>query len=677
MYMKNWTVGVPDRKTVSSLVFGCQVSSLTAAALAAKGYTSPESVAENLNIDELSDPFLIKDMDKAAETINSAIDNCEKICVYGDYDCDGIMSTVILTSYLTEAGADTVFYIPERSEGYGLNKNAIDKIHDDGVSLIVTVDNGISAISEAEYIYELGMRLVVTDHHQQGDSLPKAEAVVDPHRHDDESPFRHMCGAGLALKLTAALDGGDYTFAMEQFGDLAAIATVADIVSLTGENRYLVTEGMRLIDNTDRPALMALKKVSGIDNKPVDSSSIGFGLAPRINASGRFGSPRTAAELFMCEDYDEALRIATELDRLNNQRKSAENDIISEINEMIDRDPSLVRKRVIFICGKNWHHGVIGIVAARIEEQYGKPCFIASDSDGEVRGSARSFGDFSVFDALTYAKDALSKFGGHPGAGGFTINKGMTEQFGQLLEQFAAENHEPMPLFSITADSPVTAQELTFQNVEDLSKLEPYGMGNEQPLFYIENAAVTEIRGMGNGSHSMIKFKFGTSEYTAKMFRTAPEALPVAGGDICKMIVTLGINEFRGNRSIDILVKDIRPQLFEQNRYFSALRSFEAMTRGEKLPNLNFYKKMLPSQQEAALIYKSIPEKGISPERLFMKLNAPDINYAKFSSAVEAFRQLGLISVSSGGQFISKAAVTKKADLFSAPVLAFLRQVIG
>ena len=675
--MKNWTVGVPDRKIVSSLVFGCQVSPLTAAALAAKGYTTPESVAESLNADGLSDPFSIKDMDIAAETINEAIDNEEKICVYGDYDCDGIMSTVILFSYLFEAGADVVYYIPERSEGYGLNKNAIDKIRDDGVSLIVTVDNGISAISEAEYIYECGMKLVITDHHQQGDTLPRAEAIVDPHRHDCPSEFKHMCGAGLALKLTAALDGGDYTLAMEQFSDLAAIATVADIVSLTGENRFLVSEGMRLIDDTDRPALLALKKVCGLEDKEIDSTSIGFGLAPRINASGRFGSPCTAAELFLCEDPDEALDIASELDKLNTMRKSAENDIISEISAMIDSDPSIIRKRVIYLSGKNWHHGVIGIVAARIQEMFGKPCFIASETDGEVRGSARAFGEFSVFEALTYASDALSKFGGHPGAGGFTVKDGMTERFGELLEEYAAANHEIMPLLSLSADSPLIPAELTFQNVEDLKKLEPYGMGNEQPLFYIENAEITEIRPMGNGSHSMIKFKFGTTEYNAKMFRTSPDMLPVGKGDPAKMIVTLGINEFRGNRSLDILVKDIRPQMFEQNRFFSAQRSFEAMTRGEKLPNINYYKHMCPSQKEAAYVYRCIPEKGINPERLFIKLGAQDINYAKFSCIIEAFRQLGLISVSSAGQFIMKNKVTSRSDLFSAPVLAFIRQVIG
>lgn len=221
---------------------------------------------------------------------------------------------------------------------------------------------------------------MVTDHHQQGEKLPRAEAVVDPHRHDCFSPFKYMCGAGIALKLIAALDGGDCTMALEQFGDLAAIATVADIVSLTSENRFLASYGIQLIENTDRPSLMALKEVCGLTDKPINSQSLGFGIAPRINAAGRFGSPKTAARLFLCEDYDDALVIAQELDGLNNMRKQAENDIIAEIYSMIDNDPSLVYGRVIFLCGKDWHHGVIGIVASRIMEQFGKPCFIASDA---------------------------------------------------------------------------------------------------------------------------------------------------------------------------------------------------------------------------------------------------------------------------------------------------------
>ena len=674
--MKKWTVGVPDKKAVSALMLGCGVTSLTASALAAKGYSSPESVVESLNTDELSDPFLIKDMQEAADTINSAIENGERICIYGDYDCDGVMSTVILYSYLVEAGADVTYYIPERSEGYGLNMKAVDRISDDGVTLIVTVDNGISAIPEAEYIYAMGMKLVVTDHHQQGEQLPKAEAVVDPHRHDCFSTFKYMCGAGLALKLVAALDGGDYTMALEQFGDLAAIATVADIVSLTGENRFLVSYGMELINNTDRPALIALKEVCGLADKPVNTQSIGFGIAPRINAAGRFGSPKTAAELFLCEDYDEALTAARELDKLNNMRKDAENSIVSDIFDMIEKAPELVRGRTIFLCGKDWHHGVIGIVASRIVEHFGKPCFIASETDGEIRGSARSFGEFSVFGALTACSEVLDKFGGHPAAGGFTIKDGMAEKFGQLLEKYALENHKTMPVMELKADAPLTPQELNIQNIQGLDLLEPFGTDNEKPLFYIENAQIQDIIPLSDGTHSKLRIKVGFTQADALVFRKSPEELIVSKGDVCDMIVTLGVNEFRGTVSPNIIVSDLRPHGFQQSRYFAALSAFEAFLRGEELPK-SYYSHMNPTRDDVVKIYKAIPDQGICTDTLYIKLNDPNINYCKFCVAAEALRQLGLITVSSAESKIKRVKVTQKADLDSAPVLVSLRSRLG
>ena len=674
--MKKWSVGVPDRKIVSALMLNCGVSSLAAAALAAKGYSSAESVMESLNADELSDPFLIKDMQEAADTINSAIENGERICIYGDYDCDGIIATVILYSYLLETGADVTYYIPERSEGYGLNMKAADSMAADGVSLIVTVDNGISAIPEAEHIYSLGMRLVVTDHHRQGEQLPRAEAVVDPHRHDCFSPFKEMCGAGIALKLVAALDGGDCTMALEQFGDLAAIATVADIVSLKGENRFLVSYGLGLISNSDRHAIMALKEVCGLNGKPVDTRSVGFGIAPRINASGRFGSPKTAAELLLCEDFDEALSIARELDRLNNMRKDAENSIISEIYSMIDKDPGIIRSRVIFLCGKDWHHGVIGIVAARIVEQFGKPCFITSEAEGEIRGSARSFGEFSVFEALTAASEALEKFGGHPGAGGFTIKEGMTENFRSLLEKYALENHRNMPLAELHADSPVTPQELTVENIRGLDVLEPFGTDNEKPLFYIENAQITDIVPLSEGAHTKLRIKTGFTQADALMFRKSPSELPFAKGDVCDMIVSLGVNEFRGTVSPNIIISDIRPHMFEQSRYFAAQQAFEAFLRGEELPK-NYYPSMNPSRDDVVKIYKAIPEAGINTDSLYIRLNDRNINYCKFCVSVEALRQLGLVAVSCSDFRINKISVTQKADLDSAPVLVSLRSKLG
>ncbi len=670
--MKKWSVGIPDRNTVLKLMTGCSVTSLTASAIASKGYESPDSVIKSLNVGELSDPFLIKDMKEAADTINAAIDCGERICIYGDYDCDGVMATVILYSYLLETGADVTYYIPERAEGYGLNNGAIDRIAADGVKLIVTVDNGIAAISEAEHIYGLGLRLVVTDHHQQGEKLPRAEAVVDPHRHDCFSPFKYMCGAGIALKLIAALDGGDCTMALEQFGDLAAIATVADIVSLTGENRFLASYGIQLIENTDRPSLMALKEVCGLTDKPINSQSLGFGIAPRINAAGRFGSPKTAARLFLCEDYDDALVIAQELDGLNNMRKQAENDIIAEIYSMIDNDPSLVYSRVIFLCGKDWHHGVIGIVASRIMEQFGKPCFIASDSGGEIRGSARSFGEFSIFEALSYAQEVLEKFGGHPGAGGFTVKSGMSADFGRLLEEYALKDHKVMPQATLAADAPATPAELTVDNVRGLSLLEPFGAENEKPLFYIGEAELLEVLPLSDGLHSKLRLKAGFAKIDALMFRTAPTALPVKVGDRCDMIVTLGVNSYRGRDSVSVVVSDIRPHTFEQSKYFAALGSFEAFMRGEELPK-NYYPSMYPSREEAVKVYKAIPENGISLDRLYISLTGKSINYCKFRFAIEAFRELGLVKMNASDFGVSRVKVSAKTDLYSAPVLEKLR----
>ena len=673
--MKKWSISTPQKELISKLMIGCGVSSLTAATLVSRGYTSPEEVIDNMNIDALSDPFLIKDMEAAADTINNAIDEGLSICVFGDYDCDGIMATAILYSYLAEAGANVTSYIPERSEGYGMNKNAIDKLCDKGVNLIITVDNGISAISEAEYIYASGMKLVVTDHHQQGEALPRAEAVVDPHRHDCPSPFKYACGAVIALKLVAALDGGDYTMALEQFGDLAAIATVADIVNLTGENRFIVSYGMKLIDNSDRPALIALKNVCGLSDKQCDAQSIGFGLAPRINASGRFGSPRTALELFLSEDENRTTELAAELDRLNSERKEAENNIVTEINSMIENDPSLIRGRVIFLCGKNWHHGVIGIVASRIMEQYGKPTFIASEEDGEIRGSARSFGDFSVFSALTAATESLIKFGGHPGAGGFTIKPGQNDTFHRLIEQYAKETFADMPISELRADAPITPQELTIQNIEALSVLEPFGNGNEKPLFFMENVTISGISPLSGGQHSKLRIKFGTSNADALIFRKGPHELTVKTGDICDMIVTLGTNEYKGNVSVCIIVSDIRTHGFDQNKYFKALNSFEAFTRDETLPD-NYYPWMLPSREAFTKIYKTIPEEGIPMDTLYLRVSEPRINYCCFRIAAEAFRQVGLIKISPVGSVIHKIKVTEKAQLDQAPVLVKLRKIL-
>lgn len=674
--MKKWELDFPDRKYISNLAFKCGVSTLTAAVLASRGYITPEAVMEAFEASELSDPFLLKDMEAAADTINEALENGEKICVYGDYDCDGVMATVMLYSYLLESGADVVYYIPQRSEGYGLNTDAIRQLHDQGVQLIITVDNGITAVREAELIYELGMKLVITDHHQPGESIPYAEAVVDPHRNDCFSPFKFLCGAGVVLKLIAALDGCDYTMALEQFGDLAAIATVADIVRLTGENRFIVSYGMNLIENTDRPALAALKKVCGLDDKSIDSHSIGFGLAPRINAAGRFGSPDIAVRLFLSEDEDEAAQLAAELDSLNTQRKDEEAEIINMIYSMIDADPMLLRKRVIFLCGKGWHHGVIGIVASKITEQFGKPCFIASECDGEIRGSARSFGEFSVFEALMYCEASLEKYGGHPGAGGFTIKEGMAQEFDRLLQEFALKNHQVMPDYVIKPDAAVSPVELQPQNVKGLQLLQPFGCCNEKPIIYIKSALVTDILPVKNGIHTKLRLKFGNVSFNAFVFRTSPENISIFKNDVLDFLVTLDTYEFRGSEFVSAVVKDYSKNSGELSVFADDMRRVECVLRNEKI-SLAECQRLRPVRDEVAAIYKRIPDEGIASETLFSKMKQNVFNYGKFLVAVEAMRQLGLITYTASNDRILRCRVTQKVDLMSAPILLRLNTMIN
>jgi single-stranded-DNA-specific exonuclease len=339
---------------------------------------------------------------------------------------------------------------------------------------------------------------------------------------------------------------------------------------------------------------------------------------------------------------------------------------------MIDERPELSRGRVIFLCGKDWHNGVIGIVASKIVEKFGKPCFIASDSEGEIRGSARAFGEFSVFGALSACSDVLEKFGGHPGAGGFTIKKGKTEEFGKLLEKYALENHKIMPVAELKAEIPLTPAELTVQNVQGLDVLEPFGTDNEKPLFYIENAQILDIIPLSEGAHTKLHIKLGFTQADALVFRVSPSELNVAKGDVCDMIVNLGINDFRGKTSVSIIVNDIRPHMFEQSRYFAALSAFEAFMRCEELPK-NYYPSMNPSRDDVVKIYKAIPDSGVCSDTLYIKLNDRNINYCKFCVSIEALRQLGLVTVSCSDKKIKGVRDAQKADLDSAAVLVLLR----
>ncbi len=634
----------------------------------ASGGISVEQAAERFGCAALSDPFLICDMQEAAQAVNAAIDEGKRICIYGDYDCDGVMATVILYTFLHEMGADVTWRIPERSEGYGLNENAVREMAEDGVQMIVTVDNGISAVREAKLIQELGMELVITDHHQPGKELPEALAVVDPHREDNYSPFHLYCGAGLALLLAAAMNDGDLSMTLEQAGDLAAIATIGDIVSLTGENRYLVQVGLAYLENTERPGLRALREVSGLAEKELTATSTAFSLVPRINAAGRLASPRLAVELLLEESPSRAQELAEQLNSINAERKLCEEGILQGIRAQLAEDTAPLCERVLIFSGEDWHSGVIGIVASRLQDRYGKPCMIISVKDGVGHGSARSFGEFSVFGCLTACSDLLEKFGGHPAAGGFTIKAEQIPAFRARVAEYAAQTNPEMPFSEICAACELVPQFLVPEMVKSLSQLEPFGADNPEPLFMVQNAVIREIRPLSNGIHTKLIAEIGGMICEALMFRTAPDRTGLHVGDVCHMMVRLSVSKYMGQEKVSLIVQDVRTSGLKQGRVLTAMRTYDKYRRGETLEPA-YYRAACPSREECIVVYKAIPEAGIELSRLTLHMYTQQINYCKMRICLDVFAELGLTVLENGATQVRRLPVKERVDLQSSQVL--------
>lgn len=671
--MKKWTIARPDEAAVGALTRGSDLQPLCAAVLASRGIRSVQAAADFLGSEELSDPFLIRDMQEAADLINEAVESGRRICVYGDYDCDGVTATVMLYSYLECLGADVQYYIPERSEGYGMNEASIRRLAEEGVSLIVTVDNGIAALAEAELIAGLGMTLVVTDHHQPGECLPKAAAVIDPHRTDCPSPYKNLCGAGVALKLIAALDGGSYDMALEQFGDLAAIGTVADIVPLDGENRFLVRRGLEYLQNTERQGLLALIEVAGLAEKPLDAHSIGFMLAPRINAAGRFGSPTLAVQLLLCDDPQEAAELAARLDRLNTERKAAENAIMQQIDRKLRETPTLLHARVLVLAGEGWHPGVIGILAARLVERFGKPCFLLSVEGDTARGSARSFGDFSVYQCLHAASGVLSHWGGHKGAGGMTLAAADLPEFDRLVQAYAGAQFPTMPVPELSALLLPPAL-YTPQQAEGLAVLAPFGAENPEPLFAVVGASVTGVAPTKNGQHSRITLRYGSVSISAFWFFCKPDALPFRQGDRCDLLLTIQADSWNGRPCIRTQIRDGRLSGTKQSAFFAALASYEAYLRQEALPRA-YYDRMRPARQELIRVYTAIGQEDMPIEKLYALCAGADMNYCKFRICCDIFAERGLIALDPAAGTLRRLPVKEKVQITESRVFLELNRL--
>lgn len=554
----------PDRGKARRALEADGMPPLCAAVLSARGVDAPEKAAAYLRSgpELLHDPFLLRDMDKAVSRITQALRDGERIAVYGDYDVDGITATALLTEFLRQRGGQVESYIPDRiEEGYGLNKAAIKRLRERGVSLIVTVDCGITAAAEAAYARELGVDVVITDHHHCKAELPNAAAVVDPRRPDCPYPFLELAGVGVALKTALALtppeERGDV---LSQFGDLAAVGTVADVMRLTDENRAIVSMGLRLLTNTSRPGLRSLLEEVNPNHAPLTAGSIGYSLAPRINAAGRLERAEVALELLLTQDPHRGRTLARELCELNRDRQRIESEIFAECEQLLSDCPELLGPAVV-LAGDGWHQGVVGIVASRLAEKYARPAFMICLENGRGKGSCRSFGGFHLFEALDSCAELMEEYGGHALAAGFTILEenipAFTEAINRRVDDFSGG--KPLPA-RLDVDTEIDdASVLTCSQVDALEVLEPFGAGNPKPVFLLRGAGVTACADVGGGRHLKLRLRRDGRSFDAIFFAATAAEAGVAAGDRVDLAFTPQINEFRGRRDVQLQISDLRP----------------------------------------------------------------------------------------------------------------------
>lgn len=630
---------------------GQSLPSILTRVLAARGMTDPAAAERFLRGTEvLSDPFLLPDMENAVMVIRRAVAEEKHILVFGDYDCDGITATAMLYNYLENEGADVCYYIPERlSEGYGLCMDTMQMIHNSGIDLIITVDNGISSYDEITYAKEQGIEVVITDHHALPEHLPPANAVVNPRRCGADAPFYDLCGAGVAFKLIAAMEQAGQSediqdLLLAQYGDLLALATLADVVPLKGENRLLVRQGIKVLANTERPGLLALAECAKTDLSLCTSETISFILAPRVNAVGRVGSVDTAIQLLLCDDEEQAMHLALETTKLNTTRREIEDCINQEMGELIRRNPALLHRRILSLVGSDWHVGVIGILASRMLNLYRKPCVVISCSNGVARGSARSVEGFSIIEAITACSKYLTKFGGHPLAAGFTLDEASLPAFLEALEQYAAEHFPIMPAQKLHLDAVITPEEISLENVEDLMRLAPFGCENPSPVFLLQGVTIESINALKNGQHLRLNVSDGDYHIPVVYFGMSPSQLPFISGERVDIACALSINVFNGQKSVSVRAINIHPFGWEEEAVCRDRGNFDALMRaeqgGEGFPSF--------TRDDLALIFRYLREHSpylAGPDGLYHELrrNRVSISYFRLLAAQQILWELGLI----------------------------------
>ena len=649
-------------------------SPLTSMVLSSRGIGSKQEACKYLACDApMPDPFLMTDMALAAGRVGLALANQEKIAVFGDYDVDGITATCLLTSFLRRQGADVVSYIPGRlEEGYGLNPIAIRQLSSEGVKLIITVDCGITAVAEAEMCHELGIDLVITDHHECKETLPRAVAVVDPHRPDCGYPHKNLSGVGVAFKLAAALCGSQEEV-LADYADMVCLGTVADVMLLQGENRVFVARGLELLQNTKRPGIAALMAECGCAPETVSSSSIGFMLAPRINAAGRMGQIELALELFLTEDANRASEVARALCDLNRQRQAVESEIYDQAISML---PSGQVPEAIVLADESWHQGVVGIVASRIAEEFCCPAFLICLDGEHGKASSRSHGGFNLFASLTALAPLLESYGGHELAAGFTITRSNIPEFRRQISQLAAGFYnDDTPRTSMDIDCAIQPEMLTISGIESLNVLEPCGSGCPKPVLMMQNLTIERISIVGSGRHMRLRLRRGRFGFNAIYFSASPESASVAVGDLVDIAFVPQINEFRGERTVQMNVLDIRPSCSAEAS--PEMSHYHALQQGRL--TCETAAALAPSRSTLATVWRylaSVPgpriqEAPICLCRKIVRWSGAPLSLGQLMTCLDIFRDVGLLKTHRHHKYLILTLTpgTEKADLNASTTL--------
>ena len=648
-----WKVSQLEAGAVNALV-GSGYAPLAAMVLASRGIGDDRQARAYLDCNApLLDPFLMTDMDKAAGRVGLAMSRGEKIAVFGDYDVDGITATCLLTDFLRRHGADVVSYIPGRlEEGYGLNPIAIHQLHAEDVKLIVTVDCGITAVSEAELCKQLGIDLVITDHHECKQTLPAAVAVVDPHRCDGGYPHKNLSGVGMAFKLASALCGSQETV-LEEYADMVCLGTVADVMPLQGENRVFVARGLESLAHTKRPGIAALMAECGCAPETVSASSIGFMLAPRINAAGRMGQIDLAVELFLTDDPDKAAEAARGLCELNRQRQAVESEIYRQAVSML---PMGKPPEAIVLADESWHQGVVGIVASRIAEEYACPTFLICLDGEHGKASSRSHGGFNLFASLSALSPLLESYGGHELAAGFTISRANIPEFRRQIRALAAQYYtDDVPRTVLDVDCAVSPELLTLHNVDSLQMLEPCGNGCPKPVLMMKNLTIDRISMVGGGRHMRLRLCSGHTYLNAIYFSANPQTVSIQPGDLVDVAFTPQVNEFRGTRTVQMNVIDIRPSCSAECLPDAA--PYRDMQRG----NLTSGEAaaLLPDRKMLALVWRyldaanPVQESPMCLCRKIVRWSGQPLNLGQMLTCLDIFRDVGLLTVQRQHKYVS------------------------